>query len=52
MRADGLPGLPGLPADVAVTLSLVTRMREIAFGVPALVSWQWVEGWHGLTRKT
>ncbi len=47
----GLGGLLGLPADVAVTLSLVKRMREIAFGVPALASWQWVEGWRGLPRK-
>ncbi len=48
----GFGSLLGLPADVAVTLSLVKRMREIAFGVPALASWQWVEGWRGLPRKT
>lgn len=36
----------GLPPEVSVALSLVKRMREIAFGVPALISWQWAE-----TRK-
>lgn len=35
--------LLGLPADVSIALSLVKRMREVAFGVPALVSWQWIE---------
>lgn len=33
----------GLPADISVALSLVKRMREVVFGVPALISWQWVE---------
>ncbi|MGH8145363.1 MAG: lysylphosphatidylglycerol synthase domain-containing protein [Rhodanobacteraceae bacterium] len=33
----------GLPADMSIALSLVKRMREIAFGVPALISWQWTE---------
>ncbi|MGC1547016.1 MAG: flippase-like domain-containing protein [Rhodanobacter sp.] len=33
----------GLPAEAAVALSLIKRMREIAFGIPALISWQWVE---------
>jgi len=36
--------LIGLPADLAVALSLAKRVREIGFGVPALLSWQWVEG--------
>lgn len=36
--------LIGLPADLAVALSLAKRAREIGFGVPALLSWQWVEG--------
>jgi putative membrane protein len=40
----GFGALIGVPADIAVTLSLVKRMREIVFGVPALVSWQWMEG--------
>lgn len=33
----------GLPADVCVALSLAKRMREIGVGIPALLSWQWVE---------
>lgn len=35
--------LVGLPPDVSVALSLARRLREIGFGVPALLSWQWVE---------
>ncbi|HTW37383.1 MAG TPA: flippase-like domain-containing protein [Steroidobacteraceae bacterium] len=48
----GLGAVLGLPPDVAITLSLVKRMREILFGVPALISWQWAEGWRGLPRRT
>ncbi|MGH8149846.1 MAG: lysylphosphatidylglycerol synthase domain-containing protein [Steroidobacteraceae bacterium] len=48
----GFGSLFGLTPDVAVTLSLVKRMRELLFGVPALASWQWSEGWRGLPRKT
>jgi putative membrane protein len=33
----------GLPAEASIALSLVKRMREVAFGVPALISLQWVE---------
>jgi putative membrane protein len=32
-----------LPADAAIALSLAKRFREIAIGLPTLVSWQWVE---------
>ena len=46
----GLGALMGMPADVAISLSLVKRMREVLFGVPALISWQWVEGWKGLAH--
>jgi putative membrane protein len=35
--------LIGLPADASLALSLVKRLREVGFGVPALISWQWVE---------
>jgi putative membrane protein len=35
--------LAGVGGDVALALALVKRMREIATGVPALVSWQWCE---------
>lgn len=33
----------GMSAEVALALALVKRAREILFGVPALLSWQWVE---------
>jgi putative membrane protein len=33
----------GVSGEVALSLALVKRMREILFGVPALLSWQWVE---------
>lgn len=32
-----------LPADAAIALSLAKRFREIGIGLPALVSWHWVE---------
>lgn len=35
--------LIGLPPEASVALSLVKRMREVGFGVPALISWQWAE---------
>jgi len=36
----GVGHLLGLGSDVAIALSLTKRMREILFGVPALVVWQ------------
>ncbi|MGV8920747.1 MAG: lysylphosphatidylglycerol synthase domain-containing protein [Pseudomonas sp.] len=33
----------GVPPDVSLALSLVKRLREVGFGVPALISWQWME---------
>ena len=35
--------LIGIPPDASIALSLVKRIREIGFGVPALISWQWAE---------
>jgi putative membrane protein len=35
--------LAGVSSDVALSLALIKRVREILFGVPALLSWQWVE---------
>jgi putative membrane protein len=35
--------LAGVGGEVALSLALVKRMREIALGVPALLSWQWFE---------
>lgn len=33
----------GVPADVALSLSLAKRMRELIIGLPALIGWQWIE---------
>jgi putative membrane protein len=35
--------LAGVSSEVALSLALIKRLREILFGVPALLSWQWVE---------
>jgi putative membrane protein len=39
----GLGRMIGIDAEVAVSLSLVKRLREISFGLPALIAWQWQE---------
>lgn len=39
----GFGTLLGLPADVLIALSLVKRLRDVGFGLPALLSWQWTE---------
>lgn len=33
----------GIHPEIALSLALVKRAREILFGVPALLSWQWLE---------
>ncbi|HEV7138372.1 MAG TPA: lysylphosphatidylglycerol synthase domain-containing protein [Steroidobacteraceae bacterium] len=40
----GFGALLGVNGELALALSLAKRMREILFGVPALLSWYWVEG--------
>jgi putative membrane protein len=35
--------LAGVGGDVALSLALVKRMREIVLGLPALLSWDWFE---------
>jgi putative membrane protein len=35
--------LAGVGGEVALSLALVKRMREIVFGLPALLSWHWFE---------
>jgi putative membrane protein len=35
--------LAGVGGDVALSLALVKRMREVLIGIPALLSWQWFE---------
>jgi uncharacterized membrane protein YbhN (UPF0104 family) len=36
-------GLLGIDAPVAIELSLLKRVRELALGVPGLVAWRWME---------
>jgi len=38
----GLGRLIGIDAEVAISLSLAKRLREILFGLPALGLWQWL----------
>ena len=40
----GFGALLGVNGELALALSLAKRMREILFGVPALLSWYWMEG--------
>jgi putative membrane protein len=40
----GFGNMLGVSHEAALALSLVKRMREILFGVPALLWWQWLEG--------
>lgn len=37
-------GLFDLPPDQAIALSMLKRLRELAFGLPGLLAWQWLEG--------
>jgi putative membrane protein len=34
----------GIDGELALAVSMAKRLREIAWGIPALVSWQWAEG--------
>jgi len=34
----------GVSSELALAVSMAKRMREVACGVPALISWQWLEG--------
>jgi putative membrane protein len=36
--------LLGIPGETAFALSLIARVRDLAVGIPALVTWQLVEG--------
>jgi len=40
----------GLPADAALAVSLSKRVRELAWGLPGLFVWHWIEG-HYLLRR-
>ncbi|MGD9538038.1 MAG: lysylphosphatidylglycerol synthase domain-containing protein [Alphaproteobacteria bacterium] len=47
-----LGSVVGLPPEIALGLSLVKRLREIALGVPALMVWQVVEGHRLFSRRS
>ena len=36
--------LLGMPDYLAITLALIARVRELALGIPGLISWQVIEG--------
>lgn len=36
-------GLFGLPPDVAIAVSVIKRLRELAVSVPGVLDWQWSE---------
>lgn len=46
-----LGALYGLPAPTCLALSLAKRVRELLLGVPALLTWQYVEGRRWWTRR-
>jgi putative membrane protein len=41
----------GVPPEAALALSLVKRLPDLVLGVPGLVAWQAMEGWHFHTRS-
>ena len=43
----------GISSELALAVSMAKRMREVLCGLPALISWQWLEGrrLHGLARN-
>jgi len=34
----------GITGELALAVSMAKRMREVLCGLPALLSWQWLEG--------
>ena len=46
----GLGGIIGIDAEVALSLSLAKRLREISFALPALAVWQLWEGRRSTSR--
>ena len=36
----------GVPPEAALALSLVKRIPDLVIGVPGLIAWQAMEGWH------
>ena len=44
--------LLGIPGQAAFALSLIARVRELGFGIPGLIGWQFVEGRRLLRTRT
>lgn len=42
----------GIPSDIALSMSLVKRFRELALGIPGLLVWQMIEGRRLLAART
>ena len=34
----------GISSELALSVSMAKRMREVLCGLPSLLSWQWMEG--------
>jgi putative membrane protein len=43
--------LLGVPADAALALALTRRVRELAFGIPGILAWQWFEARSQWSKK-
>jgi hypothetical protein len=41
----------GVPPEAALALSLVKRLPDLVLGVPGLVAWQAMEGFHFHARS-
>jgi len=41
----------GVPADAALALSLIKRVPDLVLGIPGLLAWQAMEGWHFHRRR-
>jgi putative membrane protein len=46
-----LCALIGVPAEVALALSLVKRLPDLILGIPGVLAWQAIEGWHFAARR-
>ncbi len=44
-------GLFGVAPDQAIAVSMLKRLRELGFGIPGLLGWQWLEGRRALRRR-
>jgi putative membrane protein len=44
-------GMLGMSPATALALALIRRVRELAFGVPGVLAWQWTEGFDWWKRR-